>query len=67
MKKVILGTGLLIFGELIILAEYLRNAIYFASQITTHPPNAFQPTGIVILLCGIVLNIWGFIKKDKKE
>ena len=69
MKKVILGTGLLICGVLGILTAQLREAIYFASpnSISSIGNDPLQSIGITLFLVGIVLNIWGFIEKNKKE
>jgi len=67
MKKVILGTGLIICGIMGILASVIKEAIYFAS------PNSISQTGtdpffymaVVLLIIGVVLNILGFLDKEK--
>ena len=70
MKKVILGTGLIICGVLGILTYILVEAIYHAS------PNSILRMGggtdpylifaIILLILGIVLNVFGFCEDSKK-
>lgn len=67
LKKVILGTGLIICGVLGILNSILIEAIYFAS------PNAFSQRGTdpflvlasIILFIGIIFTFWGFMDNDR--
>ena len=60
MKNVVLGTGLLICGLL---------ALIIVTQVGSHhnlPLGriGFRNIGIIMFICGIVLNIIGFVKKD---
>ena len=66
-KKVILGTGLVICGVLGILAYIIKEAIYFASpnSIIQSGNDPFIYAAIVVLLVGAVLNVIGFRDKDK--
>ena len=72
MKKVVLGTGLLICGILIFITSQIRDAIYFASpnNISTHGTDPLMYFAGAVILFGIILNISGFIEKkddDRRE
>lgn len=68
MKKVVLGTGLIICGVLGILASILRDAIFFASpnNIIRTGTDTFLYMAIVVLVLGIILNVLGFLEDMKK-
>ena len=64
MRKVILGTGLLVCGVMGILTSVVIDIIVFASSNTvsqgnTHP---FVYISIIFFLAGVVLNILGFMQ-----
>ena len=67
MKKVILGTGLIICGVLGILTSIIKEAIYFASpnNIIQTGTDPFIYMAVVLLVVGVVLNIMGFLEKEK--
>jgi hypothetical protein len=67
MKKVILGTGLIICGVMGYLANIIYEAILFASpnEMLAHGTNKFY-YAIISMIVGIVLNIFGFLEDRKK-
>lgn len=68
MKKVVLGTGLIICGVMGILASIIKDAIYFASpnSISSSGTDPFFYYAVIILICGIVLNVFGFLEDKGK-
>ena len=68
MKKVVLGTGLIICGVLGILAWVIKDAIFFASPntIITSGRDQFFYIAIIVLIAGVVLNVFGFLEKDRR-
>ena len=70
MKKVVLGTGLLICGVLGFMTTILREAIFFAS-----PNNIISLGGVdgiallsaAFFVAGIVFNVLGFLENDDRH
>ena len=62
MKKVILGTGLIICGVLGILTTVLENAIFVASpnRIIQIGTGYLMHISVVVLIAGVILNIVAF-------
>ena len=66
MKKVALGTGLLICGTLgVIIMELAETIVMLTPDFLCwlHPP--FQEYGFALFIIGIVLNVWGLIEKGR--
>ena len=66
MKKVVLGTGLLICAVILLAVSQLREAIFFASpnSISTGTDPLMLYAGI-FFLAGVVFNVLGFIERKK--
>ena len=67
LKKVILGTGLIICGIFGVLTSIIIETILFASpnHISQGGGDPFFYYSIAVLIIGILLNIWGFMENNK--
>lgn len=71
MKKVILGSALMICGVIAACTEYLKHAIYFAApSIAVIGKNYLLSWGgVIVIIIGIILCVMGLTEKydDKEE
>ncbi|MCL1884282.1 MAG: hypothetical protein FWF81_11110 [Defluviitaleaceae bacterium] len=65
MKKVILGTGLIVCGVLGVLTDIIIEVLFFTSPHTVARgggTNPFFYFSIIVIIIGIALNVLGFLE-----
>jgi hypothetical protein len=65
LKKVILGTGLIICGVIGISTSIITEIILFASpnSISQRGTDPYVYISIAVLIIGVIMNIWGFFEE----
>ena len=67
MKKLILGCTLILVGVIGFCSEYLKQAIYVASPNNIITTGTDYEYGIILIVIGVVLSLWGILKKGDSD
>lgn len=67
MKQLILGCTLILSGVIGFCSEYLKQAIYFASPNNIITTGSDYQFGVILMVIGVALSLWGFLKKDNDD
>ena len=69
MKKVVLGTGLIICGVLGILTSIIEETILFANHVTSaigRDTPSYVYISVACIIAGVVLNLLGFFNDEEQ-